>query len=66
MFKTKSGNQELENVYIIALLIDDLEQKIQLYDTQDAFIILSFDANGVPTAATLQDLFHHYKTIKLQ
>eukprot|EP00957_Ditylum_brightwellii_P051324 3891597-Ditylum_brightwellii.AAC.1 len=50
IFRIKPGTQELENVYNIALLMQDLSRKVQLYDMEDIFGILIFDGAGVPTA----------------
>eukprot|EP00957_Ditylum_brightwellii_P049339 3743655-Ditylum_brightwellii.AAC.1 len=66
MFCTKQGSQELENVYSIALLIKDLQTKIQLYDMECVFTALSFDENGSPTNNPPISLFSHYKILPLE
>ena len=35
MFRTKPGMQKLKSVYNIALLLQDLSRKVQLYDMDD-------------------------------
>eukprot|EP00957_Ditylum_brightwellii_P086685 6596261-Ditylum_brightwellii.AAC.1 len=66
MFCTKQGTQEMENVYTIALLIKELQKKIQLYDIEDVFTVLSFDENGLPTTDPPISLFSHYKILLLE
>eukprot|EP00957_Ditylum_brightwellii_P087598 6668774-Ditylum_brightwellii.AAC.1 len=66
MFHTKQGTQEPENVYNIALLIKDLQKKIQLYDMKDVFTVLSFDENGLPTNDPPISLFSHFKILPLE
>eukprot|EP00957_Ditylum_brightwellii_P113770 8673681-Ditylum_brightwellii.AAC.1 len=64
-FRTIAGMQGVENLYNIALLLQDLSRRVQLYDMEDIFGILTFDSAGVPTAADPIDLFEHNKTIPL-
>eukprot|EP00957_Ditylum_brightwellii_P147312 11217040-Ditylum_brightwellii.AAC.1 len=59
MFHTNQGTEELKNVYNIALLVKDLQKKMQLYGMGDVFIVLSFDENRLPTTDPPISLFSY-------